>query len=154
MGENGPATDAIRELVGQAALALDAEAFDTFLALCTQDFHYRIRVMSPELGQEMIWLEQTRIDLEKLFEALPEHLTRPGQLTRQVSVATIESQASSWRCTSVFSIFHTDFEGRTQILAVGRYQDQVTSDAGTMRLSERDVYLDTRDLGIGSHVPF
>jgi 3-phenylpropionate/cinnamic acid dioxygenase small subunit len=154
VADKAPTSDAIRELVGQAALALDAEAFDDFLAFCTDDFHYRIRVMSPELGREMIWLEQTRTELEKLFEALPEHLTRPGRLTRQVTVATIQSQPPNWQVTSTFSVFHTDFEGRTEILAVGRYQDQVTSDAGTMRLSERDVYLDTRDLGIGSHVPF
>lgn len=153
MSDKASTADGIRELIGQTTLALDAEAFDDFLALCTDDFHYRIRVMSPELGQEMIWLEQSCVELKQLFAAVPEHLTRPGRLTRQVNVATIQPQDGQWRCTSVFSIFHTDFEGRTRILAVGRYQDQVTSDAGVMRLCERDVYLDTRDLGIGSHVP-
>ena len=152
-GGKVPITEAVRELVGQAALALDAEAFDTFLGLCTEDFQYRIRVMSPELGQEMIWLEQSRVELGKLFAALPEHLTRPGRLTRQVSVASIHEEAAGLLATSVFSVFHTDFAGRTQVLAVGRYVDRWVLDEDAVRLRERDVHLDTRDLGIGSHVP-
>ncbi len=149
-----PILDPVREIVGSAALALDAEAFDDFLALCTPDFHYQVRVTSPELGQDMIWLEQTREELGKLFSALPEHLTRQGQLTRQVSVANTIEAADSLRVTSTFSVFHTDNNGRTAVMAVGRYHDEIViDDKGELRLRRRDVDLHTRDLGIGSHVP-
>jgi len=149
-----PTQNPVHQLIGSAALALDAEAFDDFLALCTTDFHYLVRVTSPELGQDMIWLEQNREALEKLFAALPEHLTRLGRLTRQVSVASTTEAADRLHVTSVLSVFHTDNEGRTAVMAVGRYHDEVIVDEDdALRLHRREVHLDTRDLGIGSHVP-
>jgi 3-phenylpropionate/cinnamic acid dioxygenase small subunit len=149
-----PTQNPVHELIGNTALALDAEAFDDFLGLCTTDFHYRIRVTSPELGQDMVWLEQTREELGKLFAALPEHLTRLGRLTRQVSVASTAQASGSLHVTSTLSVFHTDTDGRTAVMAVGRYQDEVVVvDHNVLRLRRREVQLDTRDLGIGSHVP-
>lgn len=145
--------EAIRELIGRTALLLDAEAFEAFLEHCTAEFSYRASVMSPELGREMVWLEQDREALEKLFRALPEHLTRPGRLTRQVNVARIEDQDHGFSVTSTVSIFATDLKGQSTLLAVGRYQDLVVSTAGQLQLMSRELQLDTRDLGIGAHVP-
>ncbi len=153
MASDFPTPNPIQQLIGAAALALDAEAFDDFLALCTADFHYQIRVSSPELGKDMIWLEQSREELEKLFAALPEHITRSGRLTRQVCVANTSEQADTLHVTSTFSVFHTDTNGRSALIAVGRYLDVVVEDHNVLRLSRREVHLDTRDLGIGSHVP-
>ena len=153
MTAKSPAQDPIRQLVGQAALALDAEAFDDFLALCTSDFSYRVSVMSPELGREMTWLEQNREELEKLFAALPDHVTRIDRLTRQVSVAAVEHQPDGLRVTSSVSIFSTDVNGQSALLAVGRYVDHVIARHDELLLSDRELQLDTRDIGIGSHVP-
>ena len=143
----------IRELIGTTALALDAEAYAEFLARCTPDFNYQVTAMSPELGRKMVWLEQSRDEIEKLFAALPEHLTRPGRLTRQASVARINSVEGGFAVTSTVSVFATDFEGRSRILAVGRYEDRVVAGKECLQLQSRELQLDTRDLGIGSHVP-
>ena len=111
---------AVNALIGRAGLALDDEDFQAFLDLCTTDFRYRIRVESPELDQEMTWLEQTRTELKTMFASLPEHLTRPGRLTRQVCVASTHERRGRIQVTSVFSIFHNrpgradpDFCGRS-----------------------------------------
>ncbi len=147
--------EAVRPLIGRLALALDDGNFAAFLALCDDPFNYRIRVWSPELKKQMTWLEHDREGLTELFKSLPEHLQRPGRLHRQVTVATVEpSNTEDYLVvTSSFIAHHTSLEGQTQTLAVGRYLDIVNMSAEAIVLTARDVMLDTRDLGIGLHVP-
>ena len=142
-----------RQLIGRAGLLLDDSDYEGFLALCAPDFSYRIRVWSPELGKDMIWLEHDYGGLAQLCAALPEHLTRPGRLTRHVTVASIDAAPAALQVTSVVTIHHTDLEGRTATLAAGRYLDRIVKQDGELRLQSREVQLDTRDLGIGSHAP-
>jgi methanesulfonate monooxygenase small subunit len=147
--------EAVRPLIGRTCLALDDGDFTTFLAYCDDPFHYRIQVWSPEIKQQMTWLEHDRDGLAELFKSLPEHLQRPGRLHRQVSVATVDPSNTEdfLVVVSTFIVHHTDLEGRTQTLAVGRYIDIVNMSDEKILLAARDVVLDTRDLGIGLHVP-
>jgi methanesulfonate monooxygenase small subunit len=145
--------EGVRQLIGRAGLLLDDGHYEGFLALCAPDFSYRIRVWSPELARDMIWLEHDYGGLAQLFAALPEHLTRPGRLTRHVTVASIDAGPAALEVTSVVTIHHTDLEGCTSTLAVGRYVDRIVEQDGELRLKSREVQLDTRDLGIGSHAP-
>ena len=156
------------ELVARAALALDDEDFAGFLALCTGDFRYEARSWSPELRKWMTWLAQSRSELEALLAALPEHLRRRGRLLRQLGPTIVDADvpepgaevagaagAVALRATTSFAIFHTDPDGRTRLWVVGRYRDRIVVGAAGSgaRLASREVVLDTRDLGIGSHVP-
>jgi methanesulfonate monooxygenase small subunit len=143
----------VRQLIGRAGLALDDGDYDGFLALCSPEFQYRIRVWSPELNKDMTWLAHDYDGLAQLFTTLPEHLTRPGRLTRHATVAAVDALPEALSVTSVFTIHHTDLAGLTRTLATGRYLDRVIEQDGELRLKSRDVRLDTRDLGIGSHAP-
>ena len=147
--------EAVRPLIGRLGLALDDGNFDAFLALCDDPFHYRIRVWSPELKKQMTWLEHDRGGLTELIKNLPEHLQRPGRLHRQITVATVDPSNTEGYLvvTSPFTVHHTDLEGQTQALAVGCYIDIVNMSEEKIVLTARDVTLDTRDLGIGLHVP-
>ncbi len=147
--------EAVRPLIGGASLALDDGDFARFLGYCDDPFHYRIRVWSPELKKQMTWLEHDRSGLTELFKSLPEHLQRPGRLHRQVTVATVEPSNTEdfLVVTSPFAVHHTDIEGQTQTLAVGRYIDIVNMSEEKIVLAARDVILDTRDFGTGLHVP-
>lgn len=147
--------EAVRPLIGRLALSLDDGNFAAFLALCDDPFNYRIRVWSPELKKQMTWLEHDREGLTELFKSLPEHLQRPGRLHRQVTVATVDPSNTEGYLVvnSSFIVHHTNTEGQTQTLAVGRYLDVVNMTAKTILLTARDVMLETRDFGIGLHVP-
>ena len=50
-------------------------------------------------------------------------------------------------------VINTDLEGRSTLFAAGRYLDQVDMTGEAPLLAARTVHLETRDLGIGSHVP-
>lgn len=147
--------DSVRSLIGRSCLALDDCDFDGYLDLCAPNFSYCITVWSPELGKEMTWLDHDREGLAGLFETLPEHLQRSGRLSRHVSVYTVEPQGegNGYNVVSSVIVHHTDLDGRTQTLAVGRYLDTVVFNNDQCLLSAREVALETRDLGIGLHVP-
>lgn len=145
--------DTMRQLIGQGCLALDDADFDGFLALCTEDIGYRIEVWSPELRQNMIWLEHDKEGLRALFDALPEHLTRPGRLARHATVMTVNENETGFDCVSTLAVYHTDVDGRSQVLAIGRYRDRIVKRDSTLLLADRTVVLETRDLGVGLHVP-
>ncbi len=158
----GISSAAAAELVARAALALDDEDFTGFLAWCTADFRYEVRTWSPELRKWMTWLAQSRSELEALLAALPEHLRRRGRLLRQLGPTIVDAAPDgategTLLATTSFAIFHTDPDGRTRLWVVGRYRDRIATGAPgatDARLAAREVVLDTRDLGIGSHVPF
>jgi len=147
--------EAVRRLIGQGCLALDDGDFAAFLALCAPDFTYRVRVWSPELKRDMIWLDHDLAGISDLFQSLPEHLQRPGRLSRHVSVYTIDTLENGRDCVVVSSLIvhHTDLEGVTQVLAVCRYCDTVRFVDEAYVLTAREVVPETRDLGIGLHVP-
>ena len=57
--------DAVKDLIYQSCLVMDDERFDEYLALCTEDYQYKVTAYSPELRKEMVWLEQSRTDLAR-----------------------------------------------------------------------------------------
>lgn len=148
------AHDVVRGLVHRACRHLDAEEWDAFLALCAPGFQYQVMAFSPEIRRDMIWFDQDRDGLKALFEMVPQHLRRLGTLLRHVSVGEIDLvEGNRWQALSTVQCFHTDQDGRSQLLALGRYTDLVQVDDGAARLLNRVTRLETRDLGVGSHVP-
>jgi len=147
--------EAVRLLIGGAGLALDDSDFDRFLCFCDDPFSYRIRAWSPELKKDMTWLEHNRNGMVELFKSLPQHLQRLGRFHRQIAVSTVEPSKIDGFLVVMSSLIvhHTNLEGQTQALAVGRYVDIVNMTEEKITLAARDVMLDTRDLGIGLHVP-
>lgn len=146
--------DAITRLIYGAALKLDAEDFKGFLRQCGEDFTYSIRTFSPELGQEMVWLEHGRKGMQDLFAMLPQHVRIKGRFKRHVSVYSVDQQADGrTRAHSSVLLVHTDPEGNSKLFAAGQYEDVIETTGEQPRLVERVVRLETRDLGPGMHVP-
>ena len=145
----------IRALVWRTCHAMNEEDFDGFLSFCAPSFRYRITAHSPEIDKEMIWLDQDYDGLAALLEVVPHHLRRVGRMHRHVTVGVIERDGSEANVTSSFLVIDTNLEGQSQLFAAGLYEDRIeTEGEAAPRLLQRRVKLETRDLGIGSHVPF
>lgn len=146
---------AARDLVYRSCMVLDAEDFPSYVALCGADFRYRITTYSPELKQDMVWLEHDRPGVASLLEMVPEHVRLPGKFLRHATVyATGPGDAAGrWSVVSTVTVYYTDPDGATGVFAVGRYHDLIGEEAGEPRLLARHVRLETRDLGAGSHIP-
>jgi len=145
----------IREVVYRGCLALDAEDFDGFMGFCSSQFKYRITVYSPDLRKEMIWLSHDYVGIKAMLESIPQHFKRLGTLKRHVSVYLIEQDAGApvAKVTSSFLVTSTDPEGRSRLFCAGTYFDEVSIDGGVPMLTSRQAHLETRDLGIGTHIP-
>ncbi|WP_332816024.1 hydroxylase [Ramlibacter sp.] len=146
--------EAIARLIYGAALKLDAEDFKGFLRQCGEEFKYSIRAYSPELGQEMVWLEHGRKGMQDLFAMLAQHVRIKGRFKRHVSVYSVDA-ASEGRARAHSSVLlvYTDLEGSSRLFAAGHYEDVIETSGDSPRLLERVVRLETRDLGPGLHVP-
>jgi methanesulfonate monooxygenase subunit beta len=150
------ARSTVAEAIYRAALLLDDRNFEGFLALCAPDFRYAIEAFSPEIRRPMVWLDHDRAGLERLFQNLPRHNSDHAPLTRHVTVYTVTPDADGTaRVVSGLQVFRTALDGgATSLFAVGKLHDLVTLRGSDVRLTRRRVVLDTRLLGIGSHIPF
>jgi methanesulfonate monooxygenase small subunit len=147
--------EACAEVLYRASLALDRRDWPGFLQLCAPDFHYRIGAYSPEIRREMIWLDHDRAGLAHLFETLPRHNSDQAPLTRHLTLYTTEIGDDHAETIAALQVFRTDLDGgATEIFAVGKVHDRLRLADGRLVLASRLIQLDTRRLGIGSHVPF
>jgi methanesulfonate monooxygenase small subunit len=143
------------DLIYRAALHLDALEFDRYLGLCTADFRYTVGTYSPELRRPMVWMDHDKPALEVLFATLPKHNSDHAPLARHVTVYTVDRRDGDLlEVTSALQVFRTTLDGgATGLFAVGKLHDTARITADGARLVRRHLDLQTRMLGIGSHIP-
>jgi len=145
---------AVRDLIYRSCLRLDAGDFPGWLELCAPSFRYSITAYSPEIRKEMTWLDHDRDGMEGLFKMLPKHNSDHSPLTRHASVYVVERDGYEATAITSVVVYRTALDGgATELFAVCKYFDTVTLEGGTPLLADRNVRLDTRELGIGSHFP-
>jgi methanesulfonate monooxygenase small subunit len=116
---------------------------------------------SPEIRKEMTWLEHDRAGLLALFDLLPRHHVNHAPWHRHAVVyQVIQDEDGSVRTVSSLVVHQTLQDvgdthvdgGSTNVFAVGRYHDRFRVEQGRFLLTERTVRLETRQLGVGSHL--
>ena len=149
------ADEDLRDLVHRSCLFLDDCDWDSYLDLYSDDFTYRIAAFSPELRKDMVWLEQDRPGLTNLFGNLVNHVTLQGRFLRHANVALIERdhKQNNAQVTTTFFVIYTNLDGVSEMFAAGRYNDTIDMSGNRPLLRTREVRLDTRDLGGGTHFP-
>lgn len=145
------------ELIYRSCMSLDTGDFDQWLDLCAPEFRYTITTYSPEIRKEMVWLDHDREGMKGLFKMLPKHNSDHSPLTRHASVYLVKYDVAGKEVSVVTSlvVYKTQLDGgATELFAVGKYFDTISLEADIPLLTSRNVRLDTRELGIGSHLPF
>jgi methanesulfonate monooxygenase small subunit len=152
---------ALEDVIYTGCLHLDELRFDAWLELAAPELRYRITAYSPEIRKEMTWLEHDRSGLAALFELLPRHHVNHAQWLRHAVLYQVVQEASDLaRAVTSLAIHQTVVDvgdahvdaGATRIFAVGRYHDRLRLDHGRWLLADRTVRLETRQLGIGTHL--
>jgi methanesulfonate monooxygenase small subunit len=155
---------AFEELVYRLALRLDSGDYPGFLALCAPELRYTIAAYSPEIRKPMTWLDHDKAGLQNLFETLPRHHSDRAPLSRHVTVYTVDVESAEGAAVqegavqaaivTALQVFRTQPDGgATELFAVGKLYDRARLVGGSAQLLSRRVQLDTRQLGIGSHIP-
>lgn len=152
---------AVEDVIYTSSLLLDEQRFAAWLEHTTPSFSYRITAYSPEIRKDMKWLEHDRAGLIALFELLPRHHVNHAPWQRHTVVYRVQQESAS-QLTAVSSVVvhHTVLDvgdvhleaGSTRVFAVGRYHDKLELHDGRWLLSDRTVRLETRQLGIGTHL--
>jgi methanesulfonate monooxygenase small subunit len=147
---------AVEELVYRSCLLLDAGNYAGFLELCHPSFRYVVEAYGPEIRRNMVWLDHDRPAMETLFRNLPRHYSDLSPLSRHATVytVTIDERQGEAQAVSALQVFQTALDGgATTLFAVGKIYDTATLEDRAPRLLKRTLRLDTRMLGIGSHIP-
>jgi methanesulfonate monooxygenase small subunit len=145
----------IEELIYRSCLALDDRDFKGFLALCDKDFHYKVTAYSPEIRKDMVWLDHDLAGMETLFANLPRHNSDHSPLTRHATVYTVRMNGKTAEVVTALQVFRTALDGgATELYAVARLLDTVRLDGDSVKIAQRVVKIETRQLGFGSHIPF
>lgn len=146
--------DDIKSVIYQSCIYLDDERFADYISLCAPDYRYRITTYSPDLRKDMVWLDHGRQDLATLLDNVANHVRLPGKLTRQASVYVVNrDRGGVAQVTTSLIVTYTEPDGASRVYAVGRYHDVLDVSGDTPLLTSREVRLETRDLGPGSHIP-
>ncbi|MGC4093152.1 MAG: nuclear transport factor 2 family protein [Polyangiaceae bacterium] len=152
---------ALTDIIVHGAYLLDERRFGDWLALTAPGFRYRIEAYSPELRKDMVWLDHNRAGIAALIELLPKHHGDGADWLRQVSVGRlVDDGAERASSTSALSVFRTPRDvgdshvegGSSSLFLVGHYHDRFELHTNGWLLSERRVRLQTRQLGVGSHL--
>lgn len=149
--------ESIEELVYQSCLLMDDADYDGYIGLCDPEFRYTVTTFSPEIRKDMVWLEHDRNGMQTLLKQLPRHNSDHSPLTRHVTVCMVRPDGADNQAevVSTLQVFKTALSGgATELFAVGKYLDTVRLNGAQPKLLKRTVKLDTRMLGIGSHIPF
>src|SRR5262245_50890057 len=147
----------ISELVYRSCFMLDALDFPGYLDLCAPEFRYRIVAYSPELRKDMVWQEATKEELKHHLELMPRHVRDQASVARFPTLYSISYSDDGKRATafSGVQLYKTKLDGgETKLFGVYRMHDVVDLSNGPPRLLSREVRMETRQLGIGSQVPF
>jgi len=164
MKKNGfDATNAVRDTIYRATLALDDQKWPEWLALCDPEFQYEIKSFSPEINKDMIYMAGSRKDLATLTEMLPKHNTDHSPLHRHTTVYAVDiaDDGKSAEAISSFVVYqnmldginsHID-SGESRLFLIGRYIDQFKIEDGAATFVRREVRLGNRRLDKGSHWP-
>jgi methanesulfonate monooxygenase small subunit len=156
----------VEEVIYESCLSLNAQDWSAFLDLCDREtFRYRIVNHSPEIRREQCWMDRDWKGLKSLLDLLPRHNSDHSPLTRHATVykVTVDPAAGEAGATTLLTVYRTELDGgnshfesgQTSLFAVGKYEDRIRIGAeGGAKLLRRTVRLDTRQIGLGSHVPF
>lgn len=143
-----------KRLVSLSCLLLDEEKFDDYLALYADGSRYSIRAYSPDLGKDLSLLDLDRPELQTLFTNLRKHVRLSGRFLRLANSSLAESNGEhAVTLTTTVLVTHTDLEGVSRVFAAGRYLDKIEVKGGKALIMEREVRVDTRQFGTGSHIP-
>ena len=143
-----PAEDreAIRLLTSRSVRLLNAGRFAEFIDLFAPGGRYVLEADSAEIGKTMIWLDLSRDELNALLEESPQHVHDLAARKHMVAVEEFDfaEDRDTASTLSSFSVFRTDIDGRTDVYAVGSYEDSLVRIDDDWRIAHRRARVQTR----------
>jgi methanesulfonate monooxygenase subunit beta len=156
---------AVQSTIYRSCTALNEERWSDYLKLCDADvFRYKVLTYSPEIRRDQCWADRDFKAMKSAFDLIPRHNSDHSRLTRHAVVQLIDHDADGGRARveTQLAVYRTQLDGtmsylesgQTALYAIGRYLDDVRIENAQALLVARTVWLETRQLDVGSHKPF
>ncbi len=143
----------VRARVALSARLLDACAFEDFTALFAQGAEYAIEVTTPEIKRNSTWLRADRAELARLLSESSQHIHDLAARFHLVSVEEIDIERDTASSLSRFIVLRTDLQGRSNVYAVGAYEDEWIAGEEGWLIARRTVRLQTRMMEAPTPMP-
>lgn len=139
--------DAMRELLDEYAECIDAERYDEWLALFTEDSVYQViprENADQNLPASLIYCSSKNLLRDRITSLVNANEYNPHYDRHIISgVRVTEEREGVWRLVANYAVFQTGVEGQSKVFSVGRYLDQVVRQEGRLLFREKRVLVDT-----------
>jgi anthranilate 1,2-dioxygenase small subunit len=137
----------IRDLLDEYAECIDAERYDDWLALFTEDSVYQIiprENVEQNLPASLVYCTSKNLLRDRITSLVNANEYNPHYDRHMISgVRVREERDGSWRVAANYAVFQTNVEGQSRVFSVGRYADQVVRENGRLLFKEKRVMVDT-----------
>jgi anthranilate 1,2-dioxygenase small subunit len=137
----------IRDLLDEYAECIDAERYDDWLALFTEDSVYQIiprENVEQNLPASLVYCTSKNLLRDRITSLVNANEYNPHYDRHMISgVRVSEERDGSWRVAANYAVFQTNVEGQSRVFSVGRYADQVVRENGRLLFKEKRVMVDT-----------
>ncbi len=137
----------VRELLDEYAECIDAERYDDWLALFTEDSVYQIiprENLEQNLPASLVYCSSKNVLRDRITSLVNANEYNPHYDRHLISgVRVAEEKDGVWRVDANYAVFQTSVEGQSRIFSVGRYADKVVREDGRLRFKEKRVMVDT-----------
>ena len=143
----------IRARVAGSARSLDACDFDGYIAHFAEGAEYAMEVATPEIKRDSTWLRADRAELARLLSESSQHIHDLAARFHLVTVDEIDIERETASSVSRFIVVRTDLQGRSNVYAVGTYDDEWIAGEGGWMITRRTVRLQTRMMEAPTPMP-
>lgn len=145
--------EAIQELMHKYTMLLDAEQFTEWGKLFLEDGRYELAGEDGRFPRECMWLHGSIKEILENFVAwLPKHKVAKFKMVHINSGILVELKGNRASAQSNFVTYRAK-EGRTDVFAVGRYEDALAKVRGQWYFRRRKVILFSTDVVPGVIMP-
>lgn len=137
----------IRDLLDEYADCIDAERYQDWLALFTEDSVYQIiprENVEQNLPASLVYCSSKNLLRDRITSLLNANEYNPHYDRHIISGVRVSEAADGvWKVSANYAVFQTNVEGQSRVFSVGRYADQVVRQDGRLLFKEKRVMVDT-----------
>ncbi|HEX2199229.1 MAG TPA: aromatic-ring-hydroxylating dioxygenase subunit beta [Burkholderiales bacterium] len=140
------AKEAIRELLDEYAERIDAERYEDWLELFTEDSVYQViprENVEQNLPASLIYCNSKNVLRDRIVSLLNANEYNPHYDRHMISgVRIVEQDEGLWQVSANYAVFQTSHEGQSRLFSVGRYADKIVRQNDRLLFREKRVIVD------------
>ena len=143
---SGSIKEAACELLDEYAERLDAQRFEEWLELFTDNAVYQViprENVDQDLPASLIYCNNRQVLRDRIVSLLNANEYNPHYDRHFITGVRVTEAEGMWDLRANYAVFQTNLEGESKLFSVGRYADKVVEQGGRLRFRQKRVIVDT-----------